>query len=462
MKSTSSNSAQVFDNLAITPEYGSGKDEDGRTFWPTPENAEYVSQYEPVKTKPIEADLDFKIERKNGNGNIVSIIGHSPDDGIWAPIRIGDNVYKRSVLKKKERHETIEWTTFAVLNIRYTDENRLLVDLLYSERLYERREEVSTKDDLVGEECIETVSAPVLCEMVAAESKTSKWNHNPSFQHPSDNKITRDRAYLPYDSDYNRVDSCDDLTFKEIDGEGSRKEVINQFLTGWTDNTVDHALGGVGGWKGAFGAFDESQNKLIGVITLTRHPNKKYADRTNEVMISRIACHPCRPKNTATWMIARARNWAEDQGYSQIGTTAGVGDNFGAIYKAAGFKLDENNTEWADGDGWTNRPGRTVVNGGNKWFKRKWVYELSSDPLYQFEPNDRISVSSLEDPLTIDSIDNVSSGDTEITASDGYTEYKLLGYSENKVSLRKSKDNELIDDNVEVRHTGEIQTKLHL
>ena len=125
-------------------------------------------------------------------------------------------------------------------------------------------------------------------------------------------------------------DSVSDL---KLTRERSRNE-INDFLE---SDMVDHKLGGIPGWKAAFGARHKSN--LIAVCVLGR-PVARMVDEDKEVSITRYGSRPERPSNTGSWLIARARKWAFLEGYQRISAHAGVAGNKGTIYSAAGFKLD--------------------------------------------------------------------------------------------------------------------------
>lgn len=146
--------------------------------------------------------------------------------------------------------------------------------------------------------------------------------------------------------------------------ERSRNE-INAFLE---SDAVDHKLGGVPGWKAAFGARYEGN--LVAVCVLGR-PVARMVDSDEEISITRFGSRPERPANTGSWLIARARCWAALEGYDRISAHAGVAGNRGTIYAAAGFELVKE--EEANGDSWTSREGRKAV---EDFTRRKWIYKL--------------------------------------------------------------------------------------
>lgn len=159
-------------------------------------------------------------------------------------------------------------------------------------------------------------------------------------------------------------ESTSELSFERIQGRGSRKEV-NAFLEGYQDGTVSHECGGVHHWKAAFVARYEGH--IIGALVLAPHQNGAISSAKEELVISRVACHPSRPKNTSSWMVSRACKWAERKGYSRLSALAGVGGNRGrSTYKGAAFELEEREEGYQDGE-------------GNRWVKHRWVRELEPE-----------------------------------------------------------------------------------
>lgn len=159
------------------------------------------------------------------------------------------------------------------------------------------------------------------------------------------------------------IESTDELTFEKIEGRGAQNRV-NAFLEGAEDGTVHHGCGGVHHWKAAFVARYDGD--IVGAIVLAPPQNGVLAAEGKEIVISRIACHPNRPHNTSTWLISRARKWAERAGYSRISSLAGVDGNEGSCYKGAGFELESEEAGYCDGN-------------GDKWHKRRYVYQLNPE-----------------------------------------------------------------------------------
>jgi len=154
-----------------------------------------------------------------------------------------------------------------------------------------------------------------------------------------------------------------ELTFEKIQGAGSRTEV-NNFLEGAEDNLVFHELGGISSWKAAFVA--RYDGAIVSTIVLHHyHPSTNGV----EIAITRLANHSSAPKNTSTWMLSRARKWAERFGYQRLATYAGVGGNSGVCYRAYGFAL-EGEPVHVSGKDWTG-------DNNEEWLKQKYVYDLS-------------------------------------------------------------------------------------
>jgi hypothetical protein len=186
-------------------------------------------------------------------------------------------------------------------------------------------------------------------------------------------------------------DSPSDLTFEKIQGRGSRTEV-NNFLEGADDGLVFHELGGVSSWKTAFVA--RYDGAIVSAIVLHHyHPSTNGV----EIAISRLANHTNAPHNTSTWMIARARKWAERAGYERLATYAGVGGNGGVCYRAAGFDAVGEPVE-VEGKDWTSDH-HGSGDGDTSWLKQKYVYDLSPET-YADKP-DEWAVESVVDRVTV-------------------------------------------------------------
>lgn len=140
---------------------------------------------------------------------------------------------------------------------------------------------------------------------------------------------------------------------------------VNEFLE---KDEVDHKLGEIQGWRACFGA--RYQGILYAVCVVGR-PTARMLDDDKIVEITRFATRPQRPVNTGSWLIAKARDWAELEGYEKIIAYSGIADNKGILYQASGFELDEKTQ--AKGSGWTNREGREER---DDYERLRYSYEL--------------------------------------------------------------------------------------
>lgn len=202
-------------------------------------------------------------------------------------------------------------------------------------------------------------------------SSKNTWQRSVDRQEGKSGRVWRQWEDIREQSSVPTPPSCSALTVNQISGAGSRAR-INEFLEGGSDGLVDHSLGSVHVWKAAFIATYHGHTIAALVLANPASPN---ANANEELVISRLACHPVRPHNTSSWFIARAREWAQFQGYKRLVAYAGVGGNDGTCYEAAGF--DHKETVWADGSGWTNREGRDEVANGHQWRRSKWVDEFA-------------------------------------------------------------------------------------
>jgi len=156
--------------------------------------------------------------------------------------------------------------------------------------------------------------------------------------------------------------SPSDLSFERISGTGSKKE-INTFLDGRDDGFVFHHLGGVHAWKKAFVA--RYNGEIVSAIVLFHyHPSTNGT----EIAITRLANHEVAPKNTSTWMIGRARRWAERAGYERIASYADLDLNEGTVYHAAGFD-PVGEPEEVEGKDWSGDD--------SEWTRQKYVAHLN-------------------------------------------------------------------------------------
>ena len=325
--------------------------------------------------RPESPAWNYRVERDRDTANITGILALSPDAAIQVRLSYNDTLYRRRTLRREDGRRKIEWRLFLVGPIYYTD-GSLMVDVLNCPSpVRYSREEIRSRDlDERAGDWAEAVPAADLVESLAVEEGT--WNHTSppgcdfDADQPGETVWFTDEPIAP-GSDREQVDSVTDLEFEQLAGAGAL-ETVNSFLEGGADGLVDHRLGGVTGMKASFAARHPEMG-IVSVAVIEVHPNPKIMERGDTLYLSRLASHPTRPANTSSWMLAQIRDWVREQGYDQLVATAGIEDNSGTCYKAAGFELDESNTGWADGGGWTNREGRKTRRDGHKWFRRRWI-----------------------------------------------------------------------------------------
>lgn len=199
--------------------------------------------------------------------------------------------------------------------------------------------------------------------LVSESTELGEWQLECPDKMDFDQKTLEQWVDITEQAEIPEIESTDALSFEKIDGRGSQI-TVNEFLEGSSDDTVHHSCGGVHHWKAAFVA--RYQGEIVGAIVLAPHQNGQISSAKEEIVISRIACHPSRPKNTSTWLISRARKWAERAGYSRISALSGVGGNRGQCYQAAGFTLEDENPSYQDGN-------------GDIWHKRRYVSHLEPE-----------------------------------------------------------------------------------
>lgn len=153
--------------------------------------------------------------------------------------------------------------------------------------------------------------------------------------------------------------SVDDLTLTRE----RERQPINEFLS------QRHPLGDVPGWKACFGA--RYRDYLIAVVVLGR-PVARHADDGTECSITRLCRREDRPANAGSWLIARARRWADLEGYQTLSAHAGVAGNYGTVYEAAGFECE--GITMANGTGWLSQGDDR--NTWSDYERRKWVCHL--------------------------------------------------------------------------------------
>lgn len=164
------------------------------------------------------------------------------------------------------------------------------------------------------------------------------------------------------------LEDVTDLTVHHVSGPGSRR-LVNHLLIGGPDGRIDHRLGGVAKWKAGFVATNDGHPYSVGVLAQPYSYN--YPEARDEWYITRLANHPQRPPNTSSWMLARIRDWVrEHTDRKRLVAIAGVDDNTGTCYRAAGFELDR--VETVTSTGWEGRAGRSPARRG-EWTAHRFV-----------------------------------------------------------------------------------------
>lgn len=341
------------------------------------------SRYRDEHSDPPSPELpvwDYRIERDRETDNIAGILARSPDGGIQVRLSDLDTLYRRTVRRREDEQLVIEWRLFLVGPIYYR-RGTLMIDLLHCPSpVRYSREEIRNRDlDHRQGDWAEAMPAATLVESLAVDG--GRWNHSPPAEFSPDSYECGDTIWVTHEpiapnSDREPVASVSELDFEVLTGEGALT-TLNSFLEGGEDGLVEHRLGGVTGLKAGFVARHMETNEIVSAAVLETHPNPDVAARGDTLYLSRLASHPTRPPNTSSWMLSRLRDWVAERGYEKLVATAGVGDNLGTCYAAAGFELDEGRTGWADGGGWTNREGRTERRDGQKWYRRRWVCDIN-------------------------------------------------------------------------------------
>ena len=164
------------------------------------------------------------------------------------------------------------------------------------------------------------------------------------------------------------LEDVTDLTAHRVRGRGSR-QLVNHLLIGEPDGRIDHCLGGVAKWKAGFIATHDGHPYSVAVLAQPYSYN--YDGARDELYVTRLANHSNRPQNTSSWMLARLRDWMRQHTErTRLVAIAGIDNNAGTCYQAAGFELDR--VETVSSTGWENRKGR-VVTRRDEWIERRYV-----------------------------------------------------------------------------------------
>lgn len=270
-----------------------------------------------------------------------------PDGLQQGRIHEGDCLYQRTVYQERAGERFVEYERRRVAAIRYSEHS----DAWFIHFADGRCESAMDVGRAVARD------APLDPDAPAAEwSQTSPDGFDGRGS-------GRWRTWEPVRNDELEPDV--DLTFRQISGRGSRK-TVNAFLEGETAE-VDHALGGVASWKAAFVA--EHDGEIYSALVVhAYHPSQNGT----EAVVTRLANRADAPRNTSSWMLARVREWARDEGYDRVSTYSGVGANVGTCYRAAGFYRDGEPVE-RDGTDWSDQHHE-----GRTWLRQKWSYDLGA------------------------------------------------------------------------------------
>lgn len=157
-----------------------------------------------------------------------------------------------------------------------------------------------------------------------------------------------------------------DLVVERNAGAGAQLET-NAFLEGGPDGLVSHELGAVSSWKTALVARHPETGEIVSACVLHYY---NPAQNGTEIAITRLANHPTAPHNMSSYLISRARKWAERTGHDRLVTYSGVDENEGVCYRAAGLE-PVGDVETVDGKDWSGD--------SETWDRQKWAYDLEPE-----------------------------------------------------------------------------------
>lgn len=285
-----------------------------------------------------------------------SLASNKPTE-LASTIRAGDHIFERTVIDSRSRFPIPEvkavYRRRVITNVQLTRGGRSLV-VHFQERL------------------------PADESMVAAlHSSDPEWRTYPPAGipdfpqmdvEPGEKPDWRVSHWEPKRVTPPPLEDVTDLTVHRVCGRGSR-QFVNHLLIGGPDGRIDHRLGGVAKWKAGFIATHEGHSYSVAV--LAQPYTYSYDGAREELYVTRLANHPNRPPNTSSWMLARLRDWVrENTDRKRLVAIAGVDDNTGVCYRAAGFELDR--IKPVSSTDWENREGRTVPR-RDEWTKRRYI-----------------------------------------------------------------------------------------
>jgi len=176
------------------------------------------------------------------------------------------------------------------------------------------------------------------------------------------NEIRCDPSTGPAIESFDRVELCREQS----------RTVVRRFLN---HPEVGHHLGGtIPASRAVFSARYKPTGNIIALAVFSI-PSASALNRHEVHSLKRYAAHPHAPPNMASWLISRGLDWAKLEGYEQVRSYAGVGDNKGTIYQALNFEaLDSGDPITTDGEGWTNRDRGSWKD----YEKRRYVYNIDT------------------------------------------------------------------------------------
>ncbi len=154
------------------------------------------------------------------------------------------------------------------------------------------------------------------------------------------------------------------LNFHQVSGNGSRY-LVNRLLSGGPDGQFDHILSGVNKFKFAFIATHNGHPYSVLTLAQPYNSDTGNGDGSEVLYLTRLCNHPHAPKNTSSWMIGKARRYVKNHtAVNRLVAIAGINNNTGTVYDAAGFDLDSVTHRKHDIHG--------------PWKSYRWVCELDS------------------------------------------------------------------------------------
>jgi len=321
----------------------------------------------------------YKLAVDTTTDAIVSMLAYSPDNHLQARLNRGDTFHRVTAVNTVDGTLIRESRLFKLEGFERDDDDVLWLNLIDYAALTNTptgKPDYRRDSRPVDRYRIRCSAAKFTQSLIAVEGDWQRQPadfHNPKTEAPM-SAATQSHIDLTAGTPYGPLEHVSDLEVEEPSGEGTRA-MLNTFLTGGPDGRVSHRLGPIIKYKRAFVARGPS-DAIVSVLVLAPHPNASLQD--DVAYISRIASHPIRPPNTSSWLIAKARSWARTHGYDAVCANAGIGDNTGIAYLAAGFELDTANTGWVSGDART-REGRDSYREDALWYRRRWIYRWTTD-----------------------------------------------------------------------------------